>query len=101
MSLGPVTTPIWMFYRTGLIILYALVHVALCVLHCQMGALDRSTGEATKLSSSFGKIKTGILAGAVLIVSMVAFVLLLLEMEGVDNYESEDDAKFARRHSVA
>ena len=34
MAMSPVTEPIWMFYRTGLIMLYAIVHIALTVLHC-------------------------------------------------------------------
>lgn len=81
--------------------LYMITHIALCVLHCFMGILDRATGEALKLSSSFGKIKTIILSSALFIVAVVSFVLLLLENEGIDNYSEDDDAKFSRRHSVA
>ncbi len=71
-----------------------------CFLHYLMGSVDRAKSDRQFIKASFNKIKLGILAATVFIVSIVAFSLVMVENKGVDNYTDEEDLKFERRHSV-
>ena len=95
-SLGSPANPIWMCYRTGLLILYAIVHIALCVLHYLMESQDRTTGDALRRISNFGKIKTAVLIGLTFIVVLVAFILQLVDTAASNIKSPVDDSKLKR-----
>ena len=89
-----------MIYKSGIFILYAVIHIFLCVLHYQMGIIDRINGDIIKDNRGFGKVKTIILCFVIFGVSLAAFILILLENRSVENYEDDEDLKFEKRHSV-
>ena len=99
-SLAAPTLPIWMCYRLGFILLYAIVHIALCVLHYLMEQLDRATGRALRRISNFGKMKLAVFSTVIFIFALVAFVFQVIENRGFDKYSSVDDSKLRRQHSI-
>ena len=78
-SLGPITLPIWMLFRSGLFIFYASVHCFLCCLHYLMGSVDRARSDRQMVKSTFDKVKVIVLGTLILLVSVVALTLVLLE----------------------
>ena len=89
-----------MIYKSGIFILYAVIHIFLCVLHYQMGIVDRLNGDTIKANRGFGKCKAMILSLLVFSMSLASFIVILVENKSVDSYDDEDDLKFERRHGV-
>ena len=93
MALGPLNDQIMMYYYEGLILLYIVVHLALCLLHNVLGIHERSTGENVKLNSYFGWIKTAIFSSAIIIVGIAAISVFAVDGRSYSSYSGIDDVK--------